>query len=327
MIWQPIDPTAGDMIRVRAGSIWHYGIYVSDAEVIQFGPNPALARGLLAQDVQVMSVDIDSFLLGGYLEVAVFDKKEQKTKRTNAQVIDYARSRLGQRGYNIIHNNCEHFASECVFTVGTCSQEQEARSFFKRLPILDVYVGELKDYSAVSPVYPPERNEQIQSCTNSHIQLQRYGVWKLLERALMRTFGLKIEDCSFERLPSGKWACDKCCFSLSHSHDALAVAISKSSVGVDIELIEEPKAKIAARLLSDSELHHYLSLNAQEQADYLIKCFTQKESMFKRSNDTVFNPKSLVADSTVKSRHVNIGGKEYWLSVANDDKAMLRFKK
>ena len=26
-----------------------------------------------------------------------------------------ARQRIGESGYNILHNNCEHFVNECVF--------------------------------------------------------------------------------------------------------------------------------------------------------------------------------------------------------------------
>ena len=40
MKWWPAECVSGDMIRVRIGGIWHYGVYVSDDEVIQFGPPP-----------------------------------------------------------------------------------------------------------------------------------------------------------------------------------------------------------------------------------------------------------------------------------------------
>ena len=37
MKWQLTQPVAGDMIRVKLGSIYHYGVFVSEEEVIQFG--------------------------------------------------------------------------------------------------------------------------------------------------------------------------------------------------------------------------------------------------------------------------------------------------
>ena len=38
-----------------------------------------------------------------------------------------ARSRLGEGGYNILHNNCEHFVNECVFGIKKSEQEEEVR--------------------------------------------------------------------------------------------------------------------------------------------------------------------------------------------------------
>jgi hypothetical protein len=34
MKWQLTQPVAGDMIRVKLGSIYHYGVFVSEDEVI-----------------------------------------------------------------------------------------------------------------------------------------------------------------------------------------------------------------------------------------------------------------------------------------------------
>ena len=45
MKWSLISPTPGDMIRVKTGSLYHYGVYVSDDEVIQFGLAPSLTVG------------------------------------------------------------------------------------------------------------------------------------------------------------------------------------------------------------------------------------------------------------------------------------------
>ena len=67
MHWTMKDPAMGDMIRVELGGIYHYGIYVSDDEVIQFGLAPN--RRVLLQDsqVQVLASDIDTFLAFGPL--------------------------------------------------------------------------------------------------------------------------------------------------------------------------------------------------------------------------------------------------------------------
>lgn len=59
MTWEFSQPQPGDAIRVLAGSIYHMGIFVSDDEVIQFGPNPALMAQTSPQEIRVMRVGID----------------------------------------------------------------------------------------------------------------------------------------------------------------------------------------------------------------------------------------------------------------------------
>ena len=104
MKWVMKEPSFGDMIRVELGGIYHVGIYVSDDEVIQFGLAPSQRVTLRDSEVEVLSSDIDRFLVGGFLEVCEFDKKEKKKNRKPADVVKFARSRLGMRGYNIIYN-------------------------------------------------------------------------------------------------------------------------------------------------------------------------------------------------------------------------------
>ena len=40
MKWVFGECLPGDMIRIKTGAVYHYGIFVSDAEVIQFGYPP-----------------------------------------------------------------------------------------------------------------------------------------------------------------------------------------------------------------------------------------------------------------------------------------------
>ena len=127
MKWVMKEPTRGDMIRVASGSIYHFGIYVSDDEVIQFGLAPSQRVLLRDSEVEVLSSDIYGFLAGGFLEVCEFDRKERKKNRKPDQVVAYARSKIGTRGYNIIYNNCEHFVNECIFGEHRCGFLEAAR--------------------------------------------------------------------------------------------------------------------------------------------------------------------------------------------------------
>ena len=37
MKWEPTNCRTGDMVRIRLGSIYHYGVFLSEDEVVQFG--------------------------------------------------------------------------------------------------------------------------------------------------------------------------------------------------------------------------------------------------------------------------------------------------
>ena len=106
--WEMLDPTPGDHIRVKIGSLYHHGIYIGDDKVIQFGhPLNFLTA---ASEIKVIESPIEDFLHGGFLEVCVYDRKERKSKRSPEQIIETAKSHLGEGGYHIKNNNCEHFA-------------------------------------------------------------------------------------------------------------------------------------------------------------------------------------------------------------------------
>ena len=133
MKWLLTEPRYGDMIRVKSGTVYHYGVYVSDDEVIQFGLAPAARPALKDSEVEVLFTDIDTFLSGQFLEVAEFDRKEKKANRTPDEAVSTARARLGERGYHILYNNCEHFANECVRGKHSSEQVDGVRDMFRSL--------------------------------------------------------------------------------------------------------------------------------------------------------------------------------------------------
>ena len=94
MKWELSEPKLGDMIRVRFGNFYHYGFYVSDSEVIQFGLAPNARPEIKDSEVEVLASDIDTFLNGEYLEVAVLDKKELKTRVPPKKSVELARARI-----------------------------------------------------------------------------------------------------------------------------------------------------------------------------------------------------------------------------------------
>lgn len=113
MKWRQADPKPGDPVRAKVSFYYHYGIFVSESSVIQFGlpddPGRPGAR------IRVLSTDVYTFLHGGTLEVGQPDRTERKTLRPAGEVIAAAQSRIGEGGYDLLQNNCEHFIYACLF--------------------------------------------------------------------------------------------------------------------------------------------------------------------------------------------------------------------
>lgn len=130
MNWLEKTPVFGDMIRTKVRFFYHYGIFVSEEEVIQFGLPEDPFRS--ADQIFVLSTDIIAFLQGGELEVMAPEKQERKQMRTPEQIVAIARQRIGEGGYDILHNNCEHFASDCVFGQPHSSFLQDVRDKLRK---------------------------------------------------------------------------------------------------------------------------------------------------------------------------------------------------
>ena len=326
MKWELIEPKCGDIIRIRAGNIYHYGVYVSDDEVIQFGVAPNRRGAITDSEVEVLSTDINEFLNGEFLEVGVLDKKEQKNRVPVNKTVEMARGRLGERGYNILYNNCEHFATECVTGVRKCDQADSVRDFFRNLPIVDVYVGVIPKKVKISSVYPKERAKEIKSCSNERVRTEKYCAWHLLEYALHRTFGVKIKDLDIVKKENGKWECKTHCFSISHTYGAVAVCVSRAPVGVDIELLSDKLNNVAPKILTEKESAEFALLEDAEKLAYLGEKWTQKESIFKSLDKDAFVPGKIeTSEHKTYVKSMEMGEGKFALSVATETPERVRF--
>ncbi len=130
MQWVEKTPVYGDMIRTKVRFYHHYGIFVSEAQVIQFGlPDDPLRP---AEEIRVLASDIGAFLQGGEIEVAVPDAGERRRMRSPRQIVETALERIGEGGYDILHNNCEHFVNDCVFGEHTSTFLQDVRQKIRK---------------------------------------------------------------------------------------------------------------------------------------------------------------------------------------------------
>lgn len=183
--------------------------------------------------------------------------------------------------------------------------------------IVNVYIQKVDEVIDFLPVYPKEREEEINSAKDIKVKQQKYLVWKLLEKALKQTFNYDITKLNIQKNNSGKWVCDKCYFSLSHSGDMLAVAVSNSEVGVDVEKVRKIKENAVIKTLTDSEKEKLKTFKEDEVQDFLLETWTKKESIFKFSNQEKFLPSKIdTIKEEVKSKVITKDKNKYYLSVA-----------
>lgn len=130
-IWVQKMPQKGDHIRVQRmnGLYAHHGIYVSDEEVIHFTGKDDDSI-LDWSKPEVIQTDLAYFLKGGILEVKEYTDEEFADIYSPEQIVTYARACLGDKGYNLIFNNCEHFANVC--TLGRFRSYQVEKVFTKQ---------------------------------------------------------------------------------------------------------------------------------------------------------------------------------------------------
>ncbi len=321
MKWWPSPCKPGDMLRVRAGAVYHYGIFVTEEEVIQFGPPPVASAMASSGDFKVMATDMDGFCCGAIVEVAIPETREERRRFSPKKTVELARASLGQGGYDLLHNNCEHFAYECVYGVKKSTQAEEVRRRWLSRPVLNVYVLPLEEGLPMEAVYPPQRQQEIAQA-QGELRQRKQAAWMALEQGLRHAFGADIHKLTFQKTPAGKWTCKEYGISLTHTEGAVAVAVSNDPVGVDMENAQAFAPKFAAQP-RDSFCRR--ALTAREQAKYpdpdlaaFLALWTRKESIFKRQGGSRFVPNEIETEgSQVRTQAFSVQGQPMVLSVCS----------
>lgn len=322
MIWWQAECKYGDMIRVCCGNFYHYGIFVSEDEVIQFGLPPV--EGLLNRKFDEISVcvsDIETFSMGKMVEVASIPKGDKSKRLSPDKTISRARACIGEKGYHILQNNCEHFARYCYLGEKRCEARELIVDSWKNKSRCDMYLSKIPENVSVTEVFPSSRNEEINSVTNETLRKEKYWSWKTLEYALFRSFGHKISDLKFSKSKSGKWSCDKCFFSISHSGGYVAVAVSNKEIGIDIEEITAFEKRCSDEGFFPSMIKHVVGKKEAipQTSPELLKLWTQKESIFKCQNSKSFNPAKIqISEDTCTCKLVH-DGTEFLCSATGSD--------
>ncbi len=99
----------GSVLRARRGLYFHYGVYVGGGKVVHFSSKKGGELNAATADILITS--FKAFAKG---DAVSLDTKEEATFPPEV-IVQRAISSVGsKRGtYNLVSNNCEHFANWC----------------------------------------------------------------------------------------------------------------------------------------------------------------------------------------------------------------------
>ena len=187
-----------------------------------------------------------------------------------------------------------------------------------------VYISKIPESISVTKLASEERNLEILKTSNERAKIEKYYAFRVLERAICKELDGSIEDLQIHKNENGRWMGRGLDFSLSHSVNAVAVALSPEPIGVDIEAaIGKSYGGLAKKYLCADEYREYEALSAEERELYFLSKWTAKEALFKSLNEGKFVPSRVNPKSSDTVCHVmNIDGEKYVLSVASKNKAI-----
>jgi len=106
-----MPPCGAHLITSRVGYT-HHGIYVGEGKVVHYTGLFSSKHGLVEE------VELTDFAAGRSVTVLAC----ANARFTHREIIARARSRLGERRYDLLANNCEHFCAWCITGEGRSAQ-------------------------------------------------------------------------------------------------------------------------------------------------------------------------------------------------------------
>ena len=114
------QPPVGAHLIVPWFGFTHHGIYAGAGRVVHYG---ALMYDIIRKPVE--EVSLEAFAEGRPLYVV----EHETVCFSAAEVIARARSRLGEKRYRLLRNNCEHFVEWCLHDVSRSFQAETALAY------------------------------------------------------------------------------------------------------------------------------------------------------------------------------------------------------
>ncbi|MCK5861135.1 MAG: lecithin retinol acyltransferase family protein [Candidatus Hydrogenedentes bacterium] len=137
-------PEPGDIIGVNRGIYQHYGIYAGDNQVIHY---TADSSDIDPENAEIQETTLEYFLrdeteffILDYNAPTAFSRWHMETDNegeekeeeegpalfSREEILQRARTRLGEHKYNLLVNNCEHFVVWCKTGI---SQSRQVRQW------------------------------------------------------------------------------------------------------------------------------------------------------------------------------------------------------
>lgn len=305
MIWWQLECKYGDMIRISFGNFYHYGIFVSEDEIIQFGLPPF--EGLLNrknEDIEVCVSDIDTFSRGRIVEVASIEKSKKEKRLSPKKTVKRARACLGEKGYDILHNNCEHFARYCYLGEKKCETTENVINTWKNKTISDVYFYILDDDNL------------------------NYWYNETLKYALFRSFGYKLNNLKLVKNDIKCGHIDNYYFSITSMYNIIAVIVSNQETAIYIE----ENSTFYERLNGDENYKSFLKeiLSRQEpipvDKNELLKLWSNKKCLHIITKQKTFKPRKVCTiNQNVSTFQTTLQNKVFTFSVIGNDKTNFKF--
>lgn len=110
----------GDHLFTTYGILTHHGLYSGDGMVIHY--KKGRSKGIIEVPLHEFAKDVIS---AGFLSKKIYIKKHNTRIYSNDESISRARSRIGEAGWNLLNNNCEHFVEWCIN--GKFSPDEDTR--------------------------------------------------------------------------------------------------------------------------------------------------------------------------------------------------------
>ncbi len=150
-----------------------------------------------------------------------------------------------------------------------------------RCEVINIRTVSDGEYRDISARQSDGLKKKLENCGEDDVKRTLAGRL-LLERMIKRIYGKERFEIKYNI--NGKPLCDFCFFSISHSGNYAAAAVSGKPIGVDIQIPGGFKKRAKYMLFTPTENEF---VNAKDPEDRFYTLWTRKEAYIKAEGDTL----------------------------------------